>query len=79
MSAVSKWEIAGVPAAVLFEALHVLGAFTALGIDERELPHLMVAAFVAVAVLRAGFQTRRAAKPALPVVIAQTTSERDED
>lgn len=49
---VSKWEIAGVPSAVVFSAAHSLGLFDRLGVTDAQLPHLMVLAFVAVAVLR---------------------------
>ena len=61
MQAVSKWEIAGVPAAVAFEAAYALKVFDGLGITAEQLPHLMVLSFIAVASLRA-YLARRAGK-----------------
>ena len=53
---VSKWEIAGVPAAVGFGAAHRLGLFESLGITAEQLPDLMLLTFIGVALLRLGGQ-----------------------
>jgi hypothetical protein len=52
MNNVQKWELAGVPAAVVFEALYRMEAFTALGITSEQLPHIMILAFVTMALVR---------------------------
>ncbi len=52
MTRVSKWEIAGLPAAVAFGAAHRLGLFDRLGITAEELPDLMLLTFIGVATLR---------------------------
>lgn len=52
MGAVSKWELAGVPAALVFGALHKLGAFAAIGVGPEMLPDLMLVAYVIVALGR---------------------------
>lgn len=52
MDKVSRWEIAGVPAAMVLSALYELGWLAQLGITERLLPHLMVLCYVVAAGLR---------------------------
>lgn len=52
MKKISKWEIAGVPAALVFEALYELGALEYLGLSAADVPRLMLLVFVAIAVVR---------------------------
>lgn len=61
MKNVQKWEIAGVPAAIAFAALHALGAFEAVGLSAEDLPHVMVLAFIAMAGVRAAIDRAKAA------------------
>ncbi len=58
MDTVSRWEIAGVPAAAAFSALYEVGVLSTLGISEHQVPHLMVLAYVAVALIRAARDKR---------------------
>lgn len=60
MDKVEKWEIAGVPAALAFEAAMRMGLLD--GISAEQLPHLMVLAFIAMAALRAGMDYVRKTK-----------------
>ena len=52
MSKVSRWEIAGVPAALIFSSLHELGVLGRIGLGEHDIPHLMTLLFVIAAVAR---------------------------
>lgn len=52
MSKISKWEIGGVPAALVFEALYGLGVFERMGLRPEDTPHVMVVAFVLFALIR---------------------------
>ena len=56
MNKVSKWEVAGVPAALTFGAAHRLGLFESMGITAEQLPDVMLMAFIAVAAIRLGGQ-----------------------
>ena len=60
----SKWEIGGIPAVVVFEALYSLDIFAELGITEAQLPHVMVLAFVVAVSIRMGGQKWLAKKNA---------------
>ncbi len=55
---VSRWELAGIPAALVFEAAHRLGWLELTGVSEAQLPSLMVMVYCIVAGARA-FHTRR--------------------
>ncbi len=59
MGKVSRWEILGVPAALVFSAVHELGALGALGLAEHHIPHLMVLAYVVTAGLKAAIDKRK--------------------
>lgn len=52
MKGISKWEITGVPAAVVFESIYELGWLEPIGVSAENVPRLMVVCFVAVALLR---------------------------
>ena len=52
MNKVQKWEVAGVPAAILFSAAHNLGWLAKLGVKEDQLPDVMVLGFVFLALVR---------------------------
>ena len=56
MGKVSKWEVGGVPAALVFGALYELGWLNELGVTAEDVPRLMVVAFVALATLRSAGQ-----------------------
>lgn len=52
MKNVSKWEVAGVPAALVFEALYELGILERLGSTAADLPRVMLLVFVVIALVR---------------------------
>lgn len=54
MNAVQKWEMAGVPAAIVFAAVYKMGWLSALGVTAEQLPDLMIITFVVLAFVRAG-------------------------
>ena len=49
---VSKWEIAGVPATLLFGAAYRLGLFEKLGLTAEDMPDLMLVIFAGFLMLR---------------------------
>lgn len=49
---ISKWDIAGVPVAMIAAALNRLHAFQALGIEPENIPDVILLGFVAVACIR---------------------------
>jgi hypothetical protein len=55
----SKWEIAGISMAGLFEVLHHLGTFTTLGISDEQLPHVMVLLYAVSVFARAAYDARQ--------------------
>jgi len=49
---ISGWEIAGIPAALAFDAAHSLGFFSQWGIEDSDIPHLMVLVYIICALSR---------------------------
>lgn len=62
MKEVQKWEMAGVPAAIVFEALYQVGVLQKLGLSAEDTPHVMVIAFVLMAIARAAADYMRKRK-----------------
>lgn len=65
MPRVSRWELWGVPASLVFSALYELGVLSALGLSEHHIPHLMVLGYVVAAAVRSRLDKQsKAAKAA---------------
>jgi len=63
MGGVSKWELAGVPAVLLFKAAYSLGLFTSIGITEAQLPDVMLLSYAGAVAVRMFFQRRAGKTP----------------
>ncbi len=50
---VSRWELLGLPATVVFGAAYKLGVFGPLGVTAEQLPDLMIVTFFLTALVRA--------------------------
>lgn len=59
MSAVSKWEIAGVSALPLVEMIFALELHTQLGLSAEQMVSILAAAMTALAIARAAMDARR--------------------
>lgn len=59
-----KWEIAGISAAPILEALLALDLHTKMGLSEGQVIHVMVALFTMVAIARALMDKRKVAASA---------------
>lgn len=58
MKGVSKWELLGMPATIVFASAYKLGLFQPLGITAEQLPDLMILAFFLLQLSRAAGQAR---------------------
>ncbi len=53
MGKVSRWEVAGIPAALVFEAAHQMGWLAEVGVTQEQLPSLMILVYCLIAGARA--------------------------